>query len=143
MSSSKVDLIGWLMEFESCVQALDYDTAKNMFYTDAHCYGTLIESVNSLKSLFEQQWSQIWPNIKDFSFDFDRLQYKTDDQGKMACLMLPWTSQGFHKDGSSFHRPGRATILLLRDSQTGQWRAQHTHFSLRPGTPGMTYFPKK
>jgi ketosteroid isomerase-like protein len=142
MSNVNVELIGWLKEFESCVRDINYDKALNMFFPDACCFGSLIESVNSLESLFKQQWSQIWPNIKDFSFDFDRLQYKTDDQGKLACLMLPWTSLGFHKDGSSFKRPGRATILLLKNSATGQWRAQHTHFSIKPGICGITYSSK-
>jgi ketosteroid isomerase-like protein len=143
MNDLKNDLIGWLKEFEECVRTIDYDKGKEMFYPDAYCYGTLVESVNSLEGLFKQQWSQIWVNIKGFSFDLDHLQYKTDDQGKMACLMLPWTSQGFHKDGTSFQRPGRATILLLSDSQVGHWRAHHTHFSLKPGTYAMTYTPKK
>jgi ketosteroid isomerase-like protein len=142
MSDIKNELIGWLKEFERCVRTIDYNKCKTMFYSDAYCYGTLVESVNSLDGLFKQQWSQVWVNIKDFSFYLDHLQYETDDHGKMACLILPWTSQGFHKDGTSFKRHGRATILLLRDSQNGQLRARHTHFSLKPGTQATTYISK-
>ena len=51
-----------------------------------------------------------------------------------------WTSTGFHEDGTPFHRPGRATVILER--RDGQWLSVHTHFSLNPGTPPRTHGPK-
>ena len=143
MNNSKVELLNWLKTFESCVREVDYERAKPMFYPDAYCFGSVAESVHSLQSLVKNQWSQIWPNLADFAFDIDQLHCHVDDQGKIACLILPWTSRGFHKDATSFRRPGRVTILLLKDPVSSQWRAIHTHYSLTPGTPGETYLSIK
>ncbi len=145
MKSSKVksELIDWLKTFEDCVRKVDYERAKPMFYPDAYCFGSVAELVQSLDSLVKKQWSKIWPNSKEFAFDIDQLCCHVDDQEKMACLILPWTSKGFHKDGSSFRRPGRVTVVLLKDVESGAWRAIHTHYSLTPGTPKNTFLSIK
>jgi len=57
-----------------------------------------------------------------------------------AWGIATWTSTGFHENGTSFHRPGRATVILERRNH--HWVSVHTHFSLNPGTSPRTYGPK-
>lgn len=52
----------------------------------------------------------------------------------MATVVAPWTSTGFHPDGTRFDRPGRATITLARQ-QDGRWLGIHSHMSLQRGVP--------
>jgi len=54
--------------------------------------------------------------------------------GAMAVAITPWTSTGFHGDGSTFDRPGRATIVLAKQPD-GRWLGVHSHMSLARGVP--------
>ena len=52
----------------------------------------------------------------------------------MAVAIAPWSSTGFHQDGTPFDRPGRATIVLARQPD-GRWLGVHSHMSLARGVP--------
>ena len=54
----------------------------------------------------------------------------------MATVVAPWTSTGYHQDGSTFDRPGRATMIFSK--QNGAWLCTHSHMSLNRGVPQQT-----
>ena len=114
--------------------AVDYDATEPMFAPDVRSFGTKAEVVVGLDYLRENQWEKIWPNIEGFEIHLDQV-YATAD-ATLAWGMAPWSSTGFNSDGSSYDRPGRATVILERRGE--QWLALHTHFSLAPGTPQQT-----
>ena len=125
----------WLQTLERCVRRVDYGTARRMFADDVLSFGTRADVVSGLDRLVANQWSGIWPNIRDFTIEFDQLHWGAS--GGLAWAMVPWNSTGFHPDGTAFPRPGRATVIFER--RDGKWLAIHTHFSLFPGTPQTTH----
>jgi ketosteroid isomerase-like protein len=125
----------WLQTLERCVRQVDYGTARRMFADDVLSFGTRADVVSGLDRLVANQWSGIWPNIRDFTIEFDQLHWGAS--GGLAWAMVPWNSTGFHPDGTAFPRPGRATVIFER--RDGKWLAIHTHFSLFPATPQTTH----
>ncbi len=55
----------------------------------------------------------------------------------MAIAIAPFTSTGFQADGTPFPRPGRATLVLMR--QGDGWIAVHSHLSLERGVPAESH----
>jgi ketosteroid isomerase-like protein len=104
-------------------------------------FGTRADIVTGLDRLQRNQWEGIWPNIAGFRVDLDSV--RGGGNGAAAWGIAVWASTGFHEDGTSFHRPGRATVALERRKTSaapdGEWLAVHTHFSLNPGTPPRTF----
>ena len=129
------ELAAWFTTLERCVRAVDYETARGIFAQDVVSFGTRAETVSGLDALQAQQWSGVWPAIAGFTFDLAQLHAGT--AGDLAWAAVPWTSTGFHEDGTECPRPGRATVTFAR--RDGRWLATHTHFSLHPGTPPRSY----
>lgn len=127
----------WFETLERCVQTVDYDAARAIFAADTVGFGTRVGLAIGRETLAEQQWSGIWPNIREFHFNLDDLRWGSE--GELAWGVCTWESIGFDRDGQPYDRPGRATVILVRRS--GAWLAMHTHFSLVPGTPPRTYGP--
>ena len=138
MLNNDKEIIQWLKIFEDCVQRLDYAQARSLFLPDCYCFGSQARKIVSLDDLVEDQWKQVWPNIKNFGFNYALLDCRISEAKDMASAICPWHSVGFHPDGRSFERGGRATIILGKDAPGGRWRAYHTHYSLNPGTPQNT-----
>jgi ketosteroid isomerase-like protein len=128
----------WFQTLERSVRRVDYPTMRHHFAPDVLSFGTRADVVSGLDALMANQWSGIWPNIRDFTIDFDQLHWGAS--GDLAWALAPWNSTGFHPDGTSFPRPGRATVIFER--RQGKWLATHTHFSLSPGTPPTTHGAK-
>jgi ketosteroid isomerase-like protein len=128
----------WFQTLERSVRRVDYQTMRQYFAPDVLSFGTRAEVVSGLDALVANQWSGIWPNIRDFTIDFEQLHWGAS--GDLAWGMAPWNSTGFHADGTAFPRPGRATVIF--ECQQGKWLATHTHFSLFPGTPPTTHGSK-
>jgi ketosteroid isomerase-like protein len=128
----------WFQTLERSVRRVDYPTMRQYFAPDVLSFGTRAEVVSGLDALVANQWSGIWPNIRDFTINFEQLHWGTS--GDLAWGIAPWNSTGFHPDGTSFPRPGRATVIFER--RHGKWLATHTHFSLFPGTPPTTHGSK-
>jgi hypothetical protein len=78
--------------------------------------------------LEHEQWRNVWPNIRDFTFRLDELHSLGAEA--WICVIVPWDSIGQRAKGESFSRPGRATLLLSRRGD--RWVATHSHFSLAP-----------
>jgi ketosteroid isomerase-like protein len=122
----------FLLEMQSCVRNVDFSRARAIFSEDVVAFGTYATVVTGRDRLEQEQWRQIWPNIRDFTFRLSELRCLGGSQA--LCLVVPWDSLGLRPDGSTFSRPGRATLLL--EPRGERWVATHSHFSLAPGPTG-------
>jgi ketosteroid isomerase-like protein len=118
----------FLTEMQQCVRAVDYARARPLFAEDAVAFGTFAAVVEGRERLEHEQWRNVWPNIRDFTFRLDEL-HCLGTEGWM-CVVVPWDSIGQRADGESFSRSGRATLVLSRRGD--RWVATHSHFSLAP-----------
>lgn len=124
------ELRAWLAEMQACVRAVDYDRARALFRQDAIGFGTYNGVLDGLDQLVADQWRNIWPTIREFTFRLDELRAGVATAGDLAWTACPWDSLGVGVDGGAFPRPGRVTAILVREN--GRWLAAHTHFSLYP-----------
>ena len=128
------ELRDWFRALERCVGRVDYESAaRDLFAPDVIGFGTKAHLVVGLDGLRAEQWSQVWPKIRDFRFDLDGLRAGAAPSGgqpELAWAVATWSSTGFDEAGRPFERPGRATVLFRRQGE--RWLALHTHFSLAP-----------
>jgi ketosteroid isomerase-like protein len=127
----------WLEAFSACVRAVDYAAARPMFHPEILAFGTHQDVLPSLEAWIATQWDNVWPRTDDFRFVADAVRVLASDDDSLAVVIAPWTSTGFHQDGSRFDRPGRATMVFHR--QDGTWLGVHTHLSLNRGVPQASY----
>jgi ketosteroid isomerase-like protein len=132
-------IAGWFSAWATCVRARDYGAARELFHPEVVGFGTRMHVVKGLDRLEQHQWRHVWPTIEDFEFLVDELHCDMSGDGRQAWAVVPWVSTGFHEDGSPFDRPGRATVIFIRETGAAPWRAVHTHISLAPGTPQRSY----
>ena len=144
-SATAAEVREWLDCFAVCVREVDYAAARPFWHPDIVIFGTYQELVRSLSARTERQWDNVWPRTADFRFDLfrryqDRRRRRANTMvmaapdGAMAVAIAPWTSTGFHEDGTAFDRPGRATMVLARQPD-GRWLGVHSHMSLARGVP--------
>jgi len=124
----------WLSRFAECVRAVDYAAARPFWHSDVVVFGTYQELVRGLSAWTETQWDNVWPKTDRFAFDLENTAVLASADGSMATAIAPWTSTGFHRDGTRFERPGRATIVLMCQPD-GRWLGVHSHMSLQRGVP--------
>lgn len=127
----------WLETFSSHVRAVDYASARPLFHPEILAFGTHRDVLPSLEAWVGSQWDNVWPKTDDFRFDLTATHVLTSDDGSMAVVIAPWTSTGFHPDGSPFDRPGRATIVFHK-TENG-WLGVHSHLSLNRGVPQTSH----
>ena len=125
----------WFRAWNACLDTVDFACARDLFDANVSGFGTHADIVFGLDRLEADQWRQVWPHIRDFRFEVERLHGAMHSMNAWAAC--PWTSTGFHADGTPFSRPGRATVIMRQDA--GIWLGVHTHFSLNPGVPGKTF----
>lgn len=130
-------VVEWFARLGEYCAAIDYDAAAPLIDDAVVSFGTKAELAQGFETYRSNQWEYIWPNIENFAFDMDGVH--ADGQGGLAWGAATWTSTGFDKEGNPYERPGRATVILVREDR--DWRAVHTHFSLHPGTPQVTHGP--
>jgi ketosteroid isomerase-like protein len=124
----------WLDRFAACVRQVDYASARPFWHSEVVIFGTYQELVRGLSAWTERQWENVWPRTAEFRFDLANTQVLAGRDAAMAVAIAPWSSTGFHKDGTPFDRPGRATIVLVRQPD-GHWLGVHSHMSLARGVP--------
>jgi ketosteroid isomerase-like protein len=127
----------WLETFSSFVRDVDYPSARPLFHNDILAFGTHRDVLPSLEAWVSSQWDNVWPRTDDFRFDLATTHVLASDDGSMAVVVAPWTSTGFHEDGSRFDRPGRATIVFHK--RDGVWLGVHSHLSLNRGVPQASF----
>jgi ketosteroid isomerase-like protein len=127
MSTDEAAIRDWLTEFQGVVRARDFAAGHRFFAEDAVAFGTWARAVSSSPQIEQQQWRQVWPRIRAFSFDADPL---IRIGGDLAWIATTWTSEATGPDGRAFPRPGRATFVLAR--RDGRWVCVHSHLSLLP-----------
>ena len=128
----------WLTRFAACVRDVDYAAARPFWHPDIIIFGTHKELVRGLTAWTNTQWDNVWPRTDDFAFDLANTAILASPDAAMAIAITPWTSTGFHPDGTSFSRPGRATITLARQPDAG-WIGVHSHMSLERGVPQQSH----
>jgi ketosteroid isomerase-like protein len=100
----------WFQTLEGSVRQVDYQTMHRHFAPDVLSFGTRTEVVSGLDALVANQWSGIWPHIRDFTIELEHLHWGAS--GDLAWGIAPWHSTGFHPNGASFSRPRRATVIF-------------------------------
>ncbi|MBT6277068.1 MAG: SnoaL-like domain-containing protein [Chromatiales bacterium] len=127
----------WVDTLGQAVASVRFEQARELFAEEVIGFGTFKDMVHGIDQLDAGQWRSIWPTIKNFAFDLDSLEVLFSPDGRQAVAMVVWNSIGFNADGSSYPRPGRATVVLRRDE--GVWRGWHTHFSLFPAEQKLSF----
>jgi ketosteroid isomerase-like protein len=128
----------WLTRFAACVREVDYAAARPFWHPDIIVFGTYQELMRGLTAWTTTQWENVWPRTAGFAFDLANSAVLVSADGGMATAITPWTSTGYHRDGTDFDRPGRATITLARQPG-GNWLGVHSHMSLQRGVPQESF----
>lgn|SRR5437763_1053745 len=118
----------FLVDMQECVRSIDYSRAHALFAEDVVAFGTFAAVVSGRQRLEREQWRNVWPTIRDFTFRLEELHCLGTKQA--LCVVVPWDSVGRGPDGQPFNRPGRATLLLA--PRGDRWVATHSHFSVAP-----------
>jgi ketosteroid isomerase-like protein len=129
----------WFDTWSPLVEAVDFVPARPLFEERIVSFGTKMDVVEGLGNLETNQWRGVWPTIRDFRFATETLRVGTSPDRLFAIGICTWTSTGVHEDGSTFDRPGRATVAFARASTDAEWKGVHTHISLAPGTPQKSH----
>ena len=125
----------WFQVWEKQVQNKDFESAKKLFENDVVGFGTWMNVVEGIDKLYSDQWKNIWPTINNFKFVTNTLFIQISPDRLLANSILVWNSTGYKKNGNSFKRNGRATVVLKRSNLDNSWKGIHTHFSLNRGIP--------
>ena len=133
----RAEILAWLDVFAGHVRAVDYASARPMWHPDLLAFGTFNDVIQGLETAIATQWDNVWPRTADFAFDLAGTHVLASADGTLAVAVTPWTSTGFHPDGTRFDRPGRATMTYARHD--GAWRCVHSHMSLNRGVPQASH----
>jgi len=136
-AATKAWFVAWLEGFSAHVRAVDYASARPLFHPEILAFGTHQDVLPSLEAWVNTQWDNVWPRTDDFRFTVAEANVLVSGDGSMAVVIAPWTSTGFHSDGNSFPRPGRATIVFHKTA--GGWLGVHSHLSLNRGVPQSSH----
>ncbi|HYR40566.1 MAG TPA: nuclear transport factor 2 family protein [Methylomirabilota bacterium] len=117
----------WLREFETACRGRDFDTGRRMFAEDAVAFGTWAMAVHGLANIEREQWRNVWPRIRNFTFEAEPVVRAS---GETAWIAAAWSSEATGADGKPFVRPGRATFILA--PRSGRLQCVHSHVSLQP-----------
>ena len=129
----------WFKVWGDRVGAVNFKAVREMFTEDCVGFGSKIEMVTSREALERDQWRAIWPTIEDYRYDFSTLEVVVSPDRLMAMAASIFRSTGIHKDNTRFERTGRATVTLQRTAVGAPWICNHSHVSLKPGTPAPSY----
>jgi ketosteroid isomerase-like protein len=136
-ASVRETLLTWLDRFSGYVRDVDYASARPLFAPDILAFGTHRDVIPGLDAWIRTQWDNVWPRTSDFRFVLDAAHVLASPDGGMAVVVVPWTSTGYHPDGTTFDRPGRATMVFERSGDG--WLCTHSHMSLNRGVPQESY----
>jgi ketosteroid isomerase-like protein len=129
----------WYDRWSGHVADVDFKPVRDMFAEDAIAFGSRVEVMTSQPELEREQWRSVWPSIEDYRFDTSTLEVIMSPDRLMAMGACIFRSTGIHQDGKKFERNGRSTVTLMRPSVGAPWICTHSHISLKPGTPWISY----
>jgi ketosteroid isomerase-like protein len=135
------DLAGvkrWFDTLAAHVREVDFVGARPIFAPDMIAFGTFTDFMTGRDVAEQQQWRNVWQNIDEFRFRPDVRAIVSPDR-LMAVGMAIFDSTGYRQDGTSYDRPGRATVAFVRDAVGKPWLAQHTHLSLFRDVPTQSF----
>jgi ketosteroid isomerase-like protein len=138
------DLAGvktWFETLAAHVREVDYIGARPIFAPDMIAFGTFTDFMTGRDVAEQQQWRNVWSHIDEFRFRSDVRAIVSPDR-LQAVGMAIFDSTGYHQDGTSYDRPGRATVVFVRDNVGASWSAQHTHLSLFRDVPTRSFKSK-
>ena len=95
----------WLETFAGYVREVDYASARPLFHPDVLAFGTHNDVIPGLDQWVTTQWDNVWPKTADFRFVLDQASVLASSDGTMATVIVPWTSTGYHPDGSAVSAP--------------------------------------
>ncbi|MBN8902919.1 MAG: ketosteroid isomerase [Rhodospirillales bacterium 69-11] len=124
----------WFQTLAAHVQAVDFAGARAIFAPDMIAFGTVTDFMVGQPVAEAQQWRSVWHHIDDFRFRDDIRAIVSPDR-LQAVGMGVFDSTGYHADGTSYDRPGRTTVVLVRAAPDAPFVAQHTHMSLFRDVP--------
>jgi ketosteroid isomerase-like protein len=127
----------WFRELQRHVQAVDFVSARHLFRNDFIAFGTFSDFVERQPEIEQKQWRNVWPTIDDFVWRDDIRALVSPDR-LFAVGLGVFDSTGYHSDGTTFPRAGRATVSFVRKSTEEKFVANHTHMSLFRGTPDIS-----
>ena len=136
-TATRATFVAWLERFSGYVRDVDYAAARPLFHPDIVAFGTHRDIISGLAAWQTTQWDNVWPKTSDFRFDTDTARILVSADNTMATVVVSWTSTGYHPDGTSFDRPGRATMVFHNEG--GAWLCAHSHMSLNRGVPQDSY----
>jgi ketosteroid isomerase-like protein len=129
----------WFVRWAELVANVDIKRVRALFVDDTVAFGSRVEMVRTREELEAEQWRLVWPTMADYRYDLSTLEVIVSPDRLMAVGAAIFRSTGFHRDGTTFERPGRVTASLMRTRPGAPWLATHTHVSLKPGTPTPSY----
>ena len=131
----------WFETLAAHVREVDYIGARPIFAPDMIAFGTFTDFMTGREVAEQQQWRNVWAHIDEFRFRFDIRAIVSPDR-LQAVGMAIFDSTGYREDGTSYDRPGRATVVFVRDKVGAPWLAQHTHLSLFRDVPTRSFKSK-
>ena len=128
----------WFATLATHVREVDYIGARTIFAADLIAFGTFTDFMIGQPAAEQAQWRNVWENIDGFTWRPDIRVIVSPDR-RQAVGMGIFDSTGYRKDGTEYARPGRATVVFVRDSVEAPWLAQHTHLSLFRDVPTRSF----
>jgi ketosteroid isomerase-like protein len=129
----------WFTELARHVRAVDFAAARHLFAQDFVAFGTFTDFVVGREPAERDQWRKVWPTIDGFAWRLDEARALLSPDRLFAVGLAVFDSRGYHRDGRSFERSGRATVSLIRARIGDPFVANHTHMSLFRGTPDVSH----
>jgi ketosteroid isomerase-like protein len=133
-----VGVTAWFETLAANVRAVDFAGARSIFAPDMIAFGTFTDFMTGRDAAEQQQWRNVWPHIDNFRWRPDIKAIVSPDR-LQAVGMGVFVSTGYRQDGTSYDRPGRATVVFVRPSVDASWLAQHTHLSLFRDVPTRSF----
>lgn len=136
-------LKAWMDEFGAEIEALDFAKARRRFDPDVVTFSTFMDVVSGIDQFENEQWRKVWPSASGFRWHTEKMRSAVSPDRLMGFVATTWGSTGYYEDGTTFDRPGRATLALVRDSVGAPWRGLHVHVSLKRGVPQLSHGKRK
>ncbi len=132
----------WFQRLTDHVQEVDFVGARPLFAEDMIAFGTFADFVVGREATEREQWRNMWGTIDQFRCRLDDMRVIISADRLTAAGIVVFDSIGYREDGTTYDRPGRATVVFGRSMTGEDWVAQHTHFSLFRGVPPRSFGQK-